>query len=264
MENLTVIKIGGNIVDNHEKLDIFLSQLATIDGSKILIHGGGKIATQVSKSLGFEAKMIAGRRVTDKETIKVVTMVYAGLVNKTIVAKLQSLNKNAIGLSGADGNVIKAHKRLVKESSIDYGYVGDIDTVDADFLKNLLDQQRLPVLAPITHDGQGQLLNTNADTIASETAIALSKFYNVSLLYAFELPGVMKDIKDKSSIISEITSVNYKALLTNGTIAEGMIPKMDNCYNAITKGVKEVLIGDALELKTLLSTDRTSGTKLIA
>ena len=264
MENLTVIKIGGNIVDNPDKLDIFLRKLASLEGNTVLIHGGGKIATQVGKSLGINATMIEGRRVTDKETIKVVTMVYAGLVNKGIVAKLQALNKNAIGLCGADGNLIRAHKRHVEENTVDYGYVGDIDAVDGKLLKSLLDQNRLPILAPITHDGEGQLLNTNADTIASEIAIGLSRLYNVSLLYAFELPGVLKNINDKSSIINKICTTEYKSLLENGTIAEGMIPKMDNCYNAIGKGVKEVLIGDALELTNLLSTNRTTGTKLIA
>ena len=256
MEKLTVIKIGGNIVDNPTKLDVFLSKLASLEGHTVLIHGGGKIATQVGKSLGINTTMIEGRRVTDKETIKVVTMVYAGLVNKGIVAKLQALDRNAIGLCGADGNLIRAHKRHVEKDAVDYGYVGDVDAVDGKLLKSLLDQNCLPILAPITHDGKGQLLNTNADTIASETAIALSKVYNVSLIYTFELPGVLKNIEDKSSIINEI--------LENGTIAEGMIPKMDNCYNAIGKGVKEVLIGDALELTNLLSANRTTGTKLFA
>jgi acetylglutamate kinase len=264
MDNLTVIKIGGNIVDHPEKLDQFLNLLSKKNGKKLLVHGGGKIATQISKDLGVETTLIEGRRVTDKETIKVVTMVYAGLVNKNIVAKLQALQQNSIGLCGADGNVIQAHKRINKDKSIDYGFVGDIDNVDAQFLKHLIEDNKFPIMAPITHDGNGQLLNTNADTIASEIAIALSSIYNVTLLYAFELPGVMTDINDKTSIINKITTSKYKSLLEDGTIAKGMIPKMDNCYNAISRGVKEVLIGDALELSNLLSTSRTTGTRLIA
>ena len=263
MEKITIIKIGGNIVDDPKKLDEFLLLTSQLEGKKLLVHGGGKIATQVSKALGIEATMIEGRRVTDKETIKIVTMVYAGLVNKSIVAKLQALDKNAIGLCGADGNIIKAHKRITKNRSVDYGFVGDVDEVDALFLKNLIEDNKFPIIAPITHDGAGQLLNTNADTIASEIAISLSSLYSVTLLYAFELPGVMKDIEDKYSIINNINSKQYQDLLEDGTIAKGMIPKMDNCYNAISRGVKQVLIGDALELDNLLSKDRTTGTKLI-
>ncbi len=264
MQKLTVVKIGGNIVDHPEKLDAFLKLFSSLEGAKVLVHGGGKIATQVSKALGIDAQMINGRRVTNKETIKVVTMVYAGLVNKSIVAKLQGLQQNAIGLSGADANVIQAHKRIVKNDAVDYGFVGDIDKVNGAFLTSLINENKLPIMAPITHDGAGQLLNTNADTIASETAIALSKFYEATLLYAFELPGVLTDINDKSSVIDEIDTLKYKELLKQGIIAQGMIPKMDNCYNAIDKGVTEVLIGDALELSALFSKKRTTGTKLIA
>ena len=263
MQKLTVVKIGGNIVDHPEKLDTFLEKFAQLDRPKVLVHGGGKIATQVSKALGIEAQMIDGRRVTDAETVKVVTMVYAGLVNKSVVSKLQAFNQNAIGFSGADANVIRAHKRIVKEGAVDYGFVGDVDAVDAEFLKTVIEAGKLPVMAPITHDGAGQLLNTNADTIASETAVALSAFFDVTLLYAFELPGVLTDIDDKSSVINEINPDYYKELLNDGIIAQGMIPKMDNCYNAIGKGVKQVLIGDALDLDILFAENRTTGTKLI-
>jgi acetylglutamate kinase len=263
MKKITVIKIGGNIVDHPEKLDAFLQLFANLDGSKLLVHGGGKIATQVSKALGIESTMIEGRRVTDIETIKVVSMVYAGLINKSIVAKLQALNKNAIGLCGADADLIRAHKRIVKKDAVDYGFVGDIDKVDGPFLEHLIKDNKIPVLSPITHNGSGQLLNTNADTIASEVAIALSEHFEVTLLYAFELPGVMKDINDKESLIKEINSIDYKLLLNNGVIAKGMIPKMDNCYNALSQGVKQVLIGDALELKSMFSERRSTGTLLI-
>lgn len=264
MKKLTVVKIGGNIVDHPEKLDIFLEKFSNLEGAKVLVHGGGKIATQVSKALGIEATMIDGRRVTDLETIKVVTMVYAGLVNKTVVSKLQALDINGIGFSGADANVIQAHKRIVKEGATDYGFVGDIDSVDGKFLGTVIEDGKVPVMAPITHDKKGQLLNTNADTIASETAIALSKYYDVTLLYAFELPGVMKDIEDKDSVITEINPSFYKELLNEGIIAKGMIPKMDNCYNAISRGVSEVMIGDAMDLEILFSDNRTTGTKLLA
>jgi acetylglutamate kinase len=262
MKKLTIIKIGGNIVDHPKKLDTFIQLFVKLDGLKILVHGGGKIATQVSKSLGITSEMIEGRRVTDQETIKVVTMVYAGLVNKSIVAKLQSHNKNAIGLSGADANVIRAHKRIVNKGAVDYGFVGDIDAVDCEFLTSLLNNEKIPVIAPITHNGKGQLLNTNADTIASEVAISLSNYFETTLLYAFELPGVMKDINNQDSLIANIKNDEYHDLLDKGIIVEGMIPKMNNCYNAISKGVKEVLIGDALELEALFSKNRTTGTKL--
>jgi acetylglutamate kinase len=262
MKKLTVVKIGGNIVDHPEKLDTFIELFSQLDGLKVLVHGGGKIATEVSKSLGITSTMIDGRRVTDQETIKIVAMVYAGLVNKSIVAKLQANNTNSIGFSGADADVIRAHKRIVKTGAVDYGFVGDVDQVDGSFLSELLNKGKTPVIAPITHDGAGQLLNTNADTVASEVAIALSTFFDITLLYAFELPGVLKDINDKNSLINEINTNKYHTLLDDGIIAKGMIPKIDNCYNAISRGVKEVLIGDALELKTLFSDNRTTGTKL--
>ncbi len=257
---LTVIKIGGNIVDNPEALDAFLADFAQIKGNKILVHGGGKVATKVSAALGIEAQMIEGRRVTDAETIKVVTMVYAGLVNKTIVSKLQALDCNAIGLSGADANVIRSHKREVK--TIDYGFVGDVDEVNASFLANVIEQGIQPVMAPITHDKQGLLLNTNADTIASTVAVAMSKVMETQLIYCFELPGVLKDINDKGSVISNITPTEYVSLKEEGVIAAGMIPKMDNCFDAINQGVANVRIAHASDLKAILEDKEVKGTTL--
>jgi len=249
---LNVIKIGGNIVDNPEVLDQFIDVFTQLEGAKILVHGGGKIATKISASLGIEAQMVNGRRVTDKETLKVVTMVYAGLVNKNIVSKLQSKKVNALGLSGADANVIRSHKRTGSE--VDYGFVGDVDEVNTDFLSKLINDNIIPIMAPITHDAQGQLLNTNADTIASELAVGLSSSYEVQLTYCFELPGVMRDINDKNSIVKEINSETYASLITEGIIVDGMIPKLDNSFNAINKGVDSVRICHALNLNSTTGT----------
>ena len=261
MNKLYVIKIGGNIVDNDEALQNFLNDFASLDTNKILIHGGGKVATKVSNALGIETQMIEGRRVTDQETIKVVTMVYAGLVNKTIVSGLQARECNAIGLTGADNNTILSHKRIVKD--IDYGYVGDIDKVNSNFISSLINNNSTPVLAPITHDKKGQLLNTNADTIASEVAIALSEDYEVELIYCFELPGVLKDIKDKTSVINQINTEGYPSLKKDGTIADGMIPKIDNCFNAIGRGVNSVRIAQASDLTKIVNHKQILGTQLI-
>lgn len=249
---LNVIKIGGNIVDNPDVLDQFIEVFSNLEGPKILVHGGGKIATKISASLGIQSQMIEGRRVTDSETLEVVTMVYAGLVNKKIVSKIQSKGLNAIGLSGADGDAIRSHKRI--GSSVDYGFVGDVDEVNAPFLSGLINNNVIPIMAPITHDGKGQLLNTNADTIASEVAVGLSKNYEVELTYCFELPGVMRDIKDPSTIFSSINLEKYNLLKEEGVIVEGMIPKMDNCFNAISKGVSSVRICHALNLTSELGT----------
>lgn len=248
---INIIKIGGNIVDNEEALNAFLTDFAAINENCILVHGGGKIATQVSKGLGIETQMINGRRVTDQETLKVVTMVYAGLVNKTIVSLLQSKGSNSIGLSGADANLIKSHKRI--NTTTDYGFVGDVDEVNAPFLQDLVNKGLQPVIAPITHDQKGQLLNTNADTIASTVAVALSADNDVRLIYCFELPGVMKDINNPDSIIEEINVDYYHQLKSEGVIAAGMIPKMDNCFDAIAKGVKEVRICHAKDIKEVIS-----------
>lgn len=248
---LFVIKIGGNVIDNPENLKKFLKDFAAIDGHKILIHGGGKIATEISESMGLVPNLVDGRRITDEDTLKVVTMVYAGLINKNIVAQLQSYGCNAIGLTGADGNFIKAKKRPVK--TIDYGYVGDLDdgSIAPDNLANLINANFTPVFCAITHDGQGQLLNTNADTIASVLAVALSKLYETTLIYCFEKKGVLKDISDETSLIEEINPAVYETLKLENIIHSGMLPKLDNAFAAIASGVKEVIIGKSDDLETL-------------
>ncbi len=229
------------------------------DAKKILIHGGGKIATKIGDQLGIESKYINGRRITDEATIDLVTMVYGGLVNKKIVAQLQSLNCNAIGLTGADANIIPASKRPVKD--IDYGFAGDVKTenINADVLNVLLQQNITPVIAPLTHDGKGQILNTNADTIASSLAVALSKLYDVRLIYCFEKKGILTDVEDDNSVINLITKEKYQQLLEEKKLFDGIIPKIDNAFAAIDNGVKEVLIGHADDLLQNL-TETTKGT----
>lgn len=251
MRKLTVIKIGGNIIDNSDQLKDFLNNFSTIKGPKILIHGGGKIATKLASDLGVPATLIDGRRVTDKQTLDIVTMVYAGLINKNIVASLQSHRCNAIGLSGADGNSIKAIKRPVE--TIDYGWVGDLleDSVNAESLIAFLNANFTPVFSAITHNGQGQLLNTNADTIASSIAVALSSHFETSLIYCFEKKGVLRDINDDNSVVSEIKEKDFIPLQKEGIVTDGMIPKLSNAFEAINKGVKEVLIGQAADLPLL-------------
>lgn len=254
-----VIKVGGNVIDNPALLEKFLADFAAIPAKKILIHGGGKIATRVGDKLGIESKYVNGRRITDADTIDVVTMVYGGLVNKQIVAKLQSKGCNAIGLTGADANIIPAAKRPVKE--IDYGFVGDITTADlqVDPVKLLLDAGLTPVFSPLTHDGQGQILNTNADTIASSLAIALSSHYKVRLVYCFEKKGVLRNASDDDSVINLINREIYKDLLAEGVLTDGILPKLDNAFSAIESGVKEVLIGHADDVRTN-TTDAVAGT----
>jgi len=251
MKKLTVIKIGGNIIDNPDQLKNFLNNFSAIKGPKILIHGGGKIATKLASDLGIEAKLIVGRRVTDEQTLDIVTMVYAGLINKNIVADLQSVGCNAIGLSGADGNCIKAIKRPVK--TIDYGWVGDLleNSVNVESLIAFLNADFTPVFSAITHDGEGQLLNTNADTIASSIAVALSSHFETSLIYCFEKKGVLRDVNDENSVVSEIREKDFIPLQKEGIITDGMIPKLYNAFDAINKGVKEVLIGQASDLSLL-------------
>jgi len=250
MEPLLVIKIGGNIIDNDEKLSLFLREFASVPGRKILVHGGGKLATKLADQLGIKQQLIEGRRITDEETLKIVTMVYAGYINKKIVAELQSLGLQTVGICGADGNSIKAHKRV--HASIDYGYVGDIDDINESFFRNLLEKSTTIVIAPITHDGNGQLLNTNADTIAQEVAKALSKSYAVQLVYSFEKNGVLLDINNEDSVIKEINSSSYKKLKEQQAIFAGMIPKLDNAFTALQSGVNKVIIGKAEELKNLI------------
>lgn len=261
MKKLSVIKIGGNVIDNSEKLHQFLLDFTALPGDKILIHGGGKIATELGDSLGVTAKMVEGRRITDIETLRIVTMVYAGLINKNMVAQLQAKGSNAIGLTGADGNVIKAVKRPVKE--IDYGFVGDLDaaSVSSSALDSLLKAGLVPVLCAITHDGGAQLLNTNADTIASAVAVAMSGLYETSLIYCFEKRGVMKDVDDDNSLVQEIRMGEFEELKAEGIVSGGMIPKLHNAFEAIKSGVKEVYIGKADELSQIAR--QNFGTRLI-
>ena len=261
MKKLSVIKIGGNVIDNSEKLHQFLLDFKALPGDKILIHGGGKIATELGVSLGVEAKMVEGRRITDIETLRIVTMVYAGLINKNMVAQLQAKGCNAIGLTGADGNIIKAVKRPVKD--IDYGYVGDLDadSVAAGTLDSLLKAGLVPVLCAITHDGDSQLLNTNADTIASAVAVAMSGLYDTTLIYCFEKRGVMRNIDDDNSLVPEIPMGQFETLKQEGVVSGGMIPKLHNAFEAIKSGVTAVYIGKADELPQI--NGNNFGTRLI-
>ncbi len=272
MKSLYVIKIGGNVIDDPESLKNFLSDFAELKGHKILIHGGGKIASKLSEDLGIKPQLIQGRRVTDGESLKVVTMVYAGLINKNIVAGLQQHKCNAIGLSGADGNMIRATRRLPQKvlssvedlgEVVDYGFVGDLDdsSVDTKAIHKLLEADFTPVFSAITHDGEGQLLNTNADTIASVLAVSMAILYDTSLIYCFEKAGVLSDIKDEGSRISSIDPEYYNELKRQGIISDGMIPKLDNAFEAIRNGLKEVCIGKADALSQLK--EKNFGTRLI-
>lgn len=229
------------MINSTDQLDLFLSDFSSLDGLKILVHGGGRKATEMADSMGLEPKLIGGRRVTDQANLEVVTMVYAGLLNKNIVAKLQAKECNALGLSGADANAITAHKRIVKE--IDYGFAGDIDTVENKTISLFLNMGITPVFSAITHDGRGQLLNTNADTIAAELAKELSGDYEVELIYCFEKNGVLKDVEDDESVIENINSESYEDLKNKGIIHQGMLPKMENCFNSLKNGVERVIIG---------------------
>jgi acetylglutamate kinase len=251
MEKLFVIKIGGNIIDDEKKLSLFLKDFASVKAKKILVHGGGKLATKLAAQLGVEQQLIDGRRITDAETLKIVTMVYAGYINKNIVAQLQAQNCNVIGLCGADGNLIQSHKR--QHPTIDYGFVGDIDAINTALLKNLLEQNISIVIAPITHNNEGLLLNTNADTIAQEIAQSMSEFYDVDLIYSFEKAGVLMNADDDSTLITLITQSSYKDLKEQKVIHTGMIPKLDNAFAALNKGVNRVLIGKAEQLEDLIS-----------
>ena len=256
---LVVIKIGGNIIDDEEKLAVFLDVFATVGGMKILVHGGGKLATRVAEGLGIRQQMVDGRRITDQETLNVVTMVYAGAINKNIVAGLQARGVNAIGLTGADGNAILAHKR--NHPSIDFGYVGDVDSVNTALFSGLLHSGKTLVVAPITHNGKGQLLNTNADTIAQEIARGLSGEFDTSLVYSFEKSGVLLDASDDRSVIPRIHPAYYAELKEKQAIFAGMIPKLDNAFAALGGGVCKVIIGKAEELPQLLS--GLSGTTIV-
>lgn len=255
-KKITVIKVGGKIVEEPASLAALLDRFAAIEGAKVLIHGGGRSATKIAERLGIESKMVGGRRITDEATLQVVTMVYGGLVNKNIVAGLQARGVNALGLTGADCNIIRAHKRPVGE--VDYGFVGDVDYADGNMLSKLIEQDIVPIVAPLTHDGKGNLLNTNADTMAAETAKGLSKIYDVTLTYCFEFPGVMRNPDDAESLIDTIDKESYKGLLADGTVSGGMIPKIDNAFNAIDNGVSQVVITRADAI------DGNSGTHIIA
>jgi acetylglutamate kinase len=261
MAQLFIIKIGGNIIDNEQKFSLFLKAFASIPAAKILIHGGGKIATKIGDKLGIESKYIDGRRITDAETIDLVTMVYGGLINKKIVAQLQFVGCNAIGVTGADANLIPTKKRAITNEGIDFGFVGDIDnsTLDIRYWDLLLLHGLTPIVAPLTHDGKGQILNTNADTIASAIAIELSKKYEVRLIYCFEKKGVLEIIDDDNSAINLITKEIYYQLKNGNKLFDGMLPKIDNAFEAIDRGVQEVLIGHADDLLLNIS-DKPNGT----
>lgn len=240
-QKITVVKVGGAIVEDPQSLDQLLQNFAAIEGPKVLVHGGGRKATKVATSLGIESKMVNGRRITDAEMLEVVTMVYGGLVNKNIIAQLQSKGVNALGLTGADMDVIHSHKRPQK-NGIDYGFVGDVEHVNGFALRNIIEQGITPVMAPLTHDGKGNMLNTNADTIASETAKALARFYDVTLIYSFEKKGVLSNPEDDESVIPTITRQDFEQYVANGTVAGGMIPKLENALAAVDSGVSQVII----------------------
>lgn len=273
VEALYIIKIGGNVIDNSEKLHEFLKAFADLKGNKILVHGGGKMATKLAAEMHIEAKMVDGRRVTDIETLRIVTMVYAGLINKNLVAQLQMFGCDALGLSGADGNLIRAKKRPVQQvkskvdgtiNAVDFGFVGDLDenAVSIENLSKLIGTGFIPVFSAITHDGESQLLNTNADTIASALAVAMAKAYETSLIYCFEKKGVLVDVDDEASVIREINPLKYEELKAQGIVADGMLPKLHNAFDAINKGVSAVYIGKADDLNDL-GAGMEFGTKLV-
>lgn len=250
MEKLFVIKIGGNVIDDDDKLNLFLQKFAAIDHKKILVHGGGKLATRLAEQMQMPQQMVNGRRITDGETLKIVVMVYAGYINKKIVATLQAEGCTAAGFTGADAGCIKAHKRFVKD--VDYGFVGDVDEVNTGFFITLLSQGITVVMAPITADTNGQLLNTNADTITQEIAKSLSALYDVELIYCFEKTGVLDNAEDDTSVVSRLDHSNYTAMVDEKKIHSGMIPKLDNAFAAINSGVKKVVIGQAEHVDQLI------------
>ena len=254
-EKLTVVKVGGAVVEDEAQLTQLLKDFSAIEGKKVLIHGGGRRATQVAASLGIESKMVGGRRITDADMLSVVTMVYGGLVNKNLVARLQANSVNALGLTGADVDVIRSHKRPIKDG-VDFGFVGDVDRADGQMLSHLIQAGITPVMAPLTHDGQGHILNTNADTIASETAKALAPYYDVTLIYSFEKKGVLRNPDDDNSVIPTITRADFEQYKADGTINGGMLPKIENALSAVNAGVSKVIITLATAI------DGESGTKI--
>lgn len=239
-EKITVVKVGGAVVEDEARLSRLLSDFSAIEGRKVLVHGGGRRATAVASRLGIESKMVNGRRITDRDMLEVVTMVYGGLVNKNLVARLQANGVDAIGLTGADIDVIRSHKRPVKD--VDYGFVGDVDHVDGHKLRTLIEAGITPVMAPLTHDGNGNILNTNADTIAAETAKALAEHYDVTLIFSFEKKGVLSNPDDEDSVIPLITRADFERYVADGTVAGGMLPKLENAFEAISAGVLRVNI----------------------
>ncbi|MFP5437899.1 MAG: acetylglutamate kinase [Bacteroidia bacterium] len=238
---LTVVKIGGNVIDNPGALKSFLADFAALEGYKVLVHGGGKIATKTAEGLGITALFHEGRRITDKPMLDVAVMTYAGLINKDVTAQLQALDNNAMGFTGADGNLILSEKR--KNAAVDFGFVGDVLSVNAPLMKVLIRQNVVPVFCAITHDGNGQLLNTNADTIASTVAVACSEYFDVKLMYCFEKKGVLMDSENEDTVIKNLTFDAYKTLREQGIIHSGMLPKLENCFNAINNGVTQIGIG---------------------
>ena len=244
-EKLTIVKVGGAVVENELQLSQLLKDFSAIEGRKVLVHGGGRKATKMAERLGIETQMVNGRRITDSDMLEVVTMVYGGLVNKNLVARLQANGINALGLTGADANAIRSHKRppvVVDGSPVDYGFVGDVDAADGNMLSRLIEAGITPVMAPLTHDGEGHILNTNADTIASETAKALADIYNVTLIFSFEKKGVLSNPDDDDSVIPIITRTLYNKYKADGTISGGMLPKIENALNAVDTGVSKVII----------------------
>lgn len=240
-EKLTLVKVGGAVVEDEAQLTQLLRDFAAIPGRKVLVHGGGRRATKTAERLGLETRMVGGRRITDADMLEVVTMVYGGLVNKQVVARLQSVGVNALGLTGADANVIVSHRRPPKDG-IDYGFVGDVDRVSCDTLSALIEAGLVPVVAPLTHDGHGNILNTNADTMASETAKALATRYDVTLVFSFEKPGVLLRPDDDDSVIPVIRRADYDRYRADGTISGGMLPKIENALSAVDAGVSRVVI----------------------
>ena len=240
-EKLTIVKVGGAIVEDEAQLSQLLKDFSAIEGKKVLVHGGGRKATKMAERLGIESKMVNGRRITDADMLSVVTMVYGGLVNKNLVARLQANGVNALGLTGADMDVIRSHKRPIKDG-VDFGFVGDVDQANGQMLSKLIEEGITPVMAPLTHDGEGNILNTNADTIASETAKALASYYDVTLIFSFEKKGVLRNPDDDDSVIPTITREDFARYQADGTINGGMLPKIENALAAIDAGVKEVII----------------------
>ena len=260
--HLQVFKIGGKVVENEEQLSIFLKDFTRLEGYKILIHGGGKWVSEMCQKLGIEVQMVEGRRITDAPTLEVVKMMLAGVANKNVVSKLQGYGCNAIGLTGADGNMILANKRPVK-NGVDFGFVGDVVKVNHEGLKSIIETDFVPVFASMTHDAQGNLFNTNADTIASSVAVAMSEDFEVELNYCFELNGVLGNINDSQSVVGEINRSNYGELKDKGTVSAGMIPKIDNAFDALKSGVKVVRIMNSQHIGRLLNEKNNVGTKIV-